>query len=296
MIAGAARCNVRARRPASTRVRCSNVPSSIRWAASPSTAPTLATPAMPPRCSPNMSPRSSPGALSSPRARTAGWPSRPARPGGWRGAAGRARAAVRRSGVGDERSRARRLADGLVELAMHSLDHGFTTQKGATRTHLQLTASVETVKGLAGAPGGDLEFAGAVPAATVQRLACDASIRRVLLGPDSAVIDVGRRAAGAVGAGRARCGCATRDASGRAATGPPRGPMPTTSCSGVTAGSPTSRTWCCSAIDITGTRMRVAGRWSRARTDGCSRPPPSFPYRSYGEAARTRAPDTPVPF
>jgi hypothetical protein len=31
-----------------------------------------------------------------------------------------------------------------------------------------------------------------IPAATVQRLACDSSIVRVLLGPDSAVIDVGR--------------------------------------------------------------------------------------------------------
>jgi len=31
-----------------------------------------------------------------------------------------------------------------------------------------------------------------VPAATVQRLACDARVRRVLLGPSSAVIDVGR--------------------------------------------------------------------------------------------------------
>ncbi len=46
--------------------------------------------------------------------------------------------------------------------------------------------------GLDRAPGGDLEFAGAVPAATVQRLACDARVRRVLLGPNSAVIDVGR--------------------------------------------------------------------------------------------------------
>ncbi len=108
----------------------------------------------------------------------------------------------RRVGVGDERSRARRLADGLVELAMHSLDHGFTTQRGATRTHLQLTASVETVRGLVGAPGGDLEFAGVVPAATVQRLACDASIRRVLLGADSAVIDVGRTLRVPSGAGR----------------------------------------------------------------------------------------------
>ena len=107
-----------------------------------------------------------------------------------------------RLGAGDDRSRARRLADGLVELAMHSLDHGFATEKGATRTHLQLTASVETVMGVAGAGGGDLEFAGVVPAATVQRLACDASIRRVLLGPDSAVIDVGRALRVPSGAGR----------------------------------------------------------------------------------------------
>jgi len=49
----------------------------------------------------------------------------------------------------------------------------------------------------------ELEFAGVVPAATVQRLACDASIRRVLLGPDSAVIDVGRALRVPSGAGRA---------------------------------------------------------------------------------------------
>jgi Domain of unknown function (DUF222) len=97
-----------------------------------------------------------------------------------------------RAGAGDQRSRARRLADGLVELASHALDQGFATERGSVRPHLQLTASVETVMGLAGAPGGDLEFAGAVPAATVQRLACDASIRRVLLGSNSEVIDVGR--------------------------------------------------------------------------------------------------------
>jgi hypothetical protein len=97
-----------------------------------------------------------------------------------------------RSGAGDERSRARRLADGLVELASHALDQGFATERGSVRPHLQLTASVETVMGMRGAPGGDLEFAGAVPAATVQRLACDASVRRVLLDSKSVVIDVGR--------------------------------------------------------------------------------------------------------
>ncbi len=99
---------------------------------------------------------------------------------------------ARPSGVGDSRPLPRRLADALVEIAGHALDLGAIPTTGGMSTHLQLTASVETIMGLDGAVGGDLEFAGAVPAATVQRLACDARVRRVLLGPKSAVIDVGR--------------------------------------------------------------------------------------------------------
>jgi hypothetical protein len=99
---------------------------------------------------------------------------------------------ARPSGAGDDRPLPRRLADALVEVAAHALDLGAVPTTGGASTHLQLTASVETVMGLDGAPGGDLEFAGAVPAATVQRLACDARVRRILLGPTSAVIDVGR--------------------------------------------------------------------------------------------------------
>ena len=99
---------------------------------------------------------------------------------------------ARPSGAGDDRPLPRRLADALVEVAGHALDLGAIPSTGGACTHLQLTASVETVMGLVGAPGGELEFAGAVPAATVQRLACDARVRRILLGPNSAVIDVGR--------------------------------------------------------------------------------------------------------
>jgi hypothetical protein len=99
---------------------------------------------------------------------------------------------AKRTGVADTRSLQRRYADALVEVAAHALDIGAVPGTGRSRTHLQLTASVETVMGLEGAPGGVLEYAGAVPAATVQRLACDARVRRVLLGPRSAIIDVGR--------------------------------------------------------------------------------------------------------
>ncbi len=119
---------------------------------------------------------------------------------------------ARPTGASDDRPLPRRLADALVEVAHHALDLGAIPTTGGASTHLQLTASVETVMGLDGAPGGDLEFAGAVPAATVQRLACDARVRRVLLGPNSAVIDVGRAlrlpSAAARAVLRARsCGC-----------------------------------------------------------------------------------------
>jgi hypothetical protein len=96
------------------------------------------------------------------------------------------------SGARDTRRFERRLADALVEVAGHALDIGAVPGSGGTRTHLQLTASVETVMALDGSPGGVLEYGGAVTATTVQRLACDAGIRRILLGPKSAVIEVGR--------------------------------------------------------------------------------------------------------
>src|SRR5947209_5439254 len=97
------------------------------------------------------------------------------------------------TGWGDDRERDRRLADALVELAGHRLDMGELPQRAGQRPHLQVTASVETLQGADGAPAGELEFsAGPIAGATVQRLACDAGVTRVLLGPDSAVVDVGR--------------------------------------------------------------------------------------------------------
>jgi len=99
---------------------------------------------------------------------------------------------ARPTGAGDHRPLARRFADAVVEIASHALDLGAVPTTGGVRTHLQLTASGGDGDGLEGAPGGELEFTGAVPAATVQRLACDARVRRILLGPNSAVIDVGR--------------------------------------------------------------------------------------------------------
>jgi hypothetical protein len=99
---------------------------------------------------------------------------------------------ARQTGSDDDRSRDRRYADALVELAGHGLDSSPLPRVGGQRPHLQVTTSLETLIGAAGAPAGVLERAGPIGTPTVQRLACDASVTRVLLGSDSAILDVGR--------------------------------------------------------------------------------------------------------
>src|SRR6202049_3476414 len=95
---------------------------------------------------------------------------------------------AKRAGKGDDRLRDRRLADALVDLAMHALDNGVPSQ----RTHMQVTTSLETLLGLAGAPAAEMEFSLPISAKAVERLACDCSVTRILLDSDSMVIDVGR--------------------------------------------------------------------------------------------------------
>jgi len=99
---------------------------------------------------------------------------------------------ARRSGTHDKRPYERRMADALVDVAWHHLDNGLVPQNAGQRTHLQVTTSLETLKALDGAPAAELELSLPISAKAVERLACDCSITRILLGSDSMVIDVGR--------------------------------------------------------------------------------------------------------
>jgi hypothetical protein len=99
---------------------------------------------------------------------------------------------ARRSGAEDKRPYDKRMADALVDVAWHHLDNGLVPQNGSQRTHLQVTASIETLKALDGAPAAELEFSLPISAKAVERLACDCSLTRILLNSDSMVIDVGR--------------------------------------------------------------------------------------------------------
>jgi Domain of unknown function (DUF222)/HNH endonuclease len=100
---------------------------------------------------------------------------------------------ARRSGKHDDRCREKRMADALVDLSLHALDSGLIPQQGSQRTHLQVTTSLETLMGLPGAPAADMEFSPLpVSSTTVERLACDASVTRIVFDSRSNVIDVGR--------------------------------------------------------------------------------------------------------
>jgi len=89
---------------------------------------------------------------------------------------------ARKTGAHDDRDLERRQADALVELAIG----------GGSQAQIQVTSSLETLLGLAGAPAAEMEFSLPVSSKTIERLACDSSIARVLLDSESVVIDVGR--------------------------------------------------------------------------------------------------------
>jgi hypothetical protein len=88
---------------------------------------------------------------------------------------------AKKQGHDDHRKRKHRLADALVQLAC-----------GGQKSCLQVTTSLETLLGLSGAPAAETEFSLPISAKTVERLACDCSITRILLDSESVVIDVGR--------------------------------------------------------------------------------------------------------
>jgi hypothetical protein len=91
-------------------------------------------------------------------------------------------ARAHKSGAHDDRDLEQRQGDALVEIAAG----------GGSQAQIQVTSSIETLLGLAGAPAADLEFSLPISSKAVERLACDSSISRVLLDSDSMVIDVGR--------------------------------------------------------------------------------------------------------
>src|SRR5881392_3948473 len=78
----------------------------------------------------------------------------------------------------DARNYGQRSADALVELGRQG-GSGSKRDGAGPRPQLIIRASLDTLAGTAGAPAGELEGGGTVPAETVQRYACDSAISRI---------------------------------------------------------------------------------------------------------------------
>jgi hypothetical protein len=129
----------------------------------------------------------------------------------------------------------------------------------------------------------------------VQRLACDASIRRVLLGPDAAVIEVGRALRVPSGAGRAALRVRDQGCVWPGCERPPSWTNPHHVLfwgHGGNSNVPNLVLLCHRH------HWNVhEGGWQVVKSEGgrVLAIPPSYPYPSYVAHARTRAPDTPAP-
>jgi hypothetical protein len=91
----------------------------------------------------------------------------------------------------DKRTPRQRRADALTEIVFHAMDDGKLPKRNGVRPHITVTTTLEGLKGELGVPASHLEHGMPISSVTVQRLACDGCLSRVLMA-DSQVIDVGR--------------------------------------------------------------------------------------------------------
>jgi hypothetical protein len=93
---------------------------------------------------------------------------------------------------GDTRTTSQRRADALGDLARSFLEGSETPMVGGERPHVSVHVDIAA---LSGTGGGLHEFGdGAVmDPESIRQLACDASVSRIVFGPGSEVLDVGRR-------------------------------------------------------------------------------------------------------
>lgn len=92
----------------------------------------------------------------------------------------------------DPRPPRQRRHDALEDLARGFLDHGETPVVGGEKPHINIVCDLDALQGVAGGVH-ETETGQVVTVATLRRVACDSSVARIILGPASEVVDVGRR-------------------------------------------------------------------------------------------------------
>jgi hypothetical protein len=100
-------------------------------------------------------------------------------------------ALAKRLGQDDGRTPRQRRADALTEIVYKAMDEGKLPRRNGVRPHVTVTTTLEGLKAEVGAAASELETGMPISSKTVQRLACDGTLCRVLKA-DSVVVDVGR--------------------------------------------------------------------------------------------------------
>lgn len=95
----------------------------------------------------------------------------------------------------DHRSSPQRRADALGEICRQWLDRTDRPLVGGERPHVTVTVDLQMLEGRLPPPGSvaELEDAGPISSEAARRLACDASVSRVITRGSSEPLDVGRR-------------------------------------------------------------------------------------------------------
>ena len=94
--------------------------------------------------------------------------------------------------AGDLRSPAQRRAGSLRDLCRLTLDHGLAGTGSAVRPSISVLVPYDTLTALAPTEAAQFETGQPIPRAALQRLTCDASVHRIVFGPDDQILNVGR--------------------------------------------------------------------------------------------------------
>ena len=165
-------------------------------------------------------------------------------------------------GSEDKRTPRQRRADALTELTYHALEAGTMPRRNRVRPHINVNTTIEGLKGELGAAASEMQNGMPVSSKTVQRLACDGTLSRVLKA-DSVVVDVGHATQAVSPAQWRPSRHGTARAAFRNATGLSTGRVHTTSSSTVEAGRPACPTCFPSATTITAWCMKATGKLSK---------------------------------
>lgn len=92
----------------------------------------------------------------------------------------------------DDRDAPQRRADGLVSIASLALDQGLLPKSGGSKATLNVTTTLHALQARGGFGGRVESTGGVVGSATMQRIACDAAVARVLLDGEHIPVELGR--------------------------------------------------------------------------------------------------------